>query len=137
MKPIRLRPHHFMCILTYAGAGYTKRFVKGFDAVAREIKRGRPVTLIAGPDDICAGLVGRRRARHCFSDDVKTRDRGARRDFRKRAPELFTTVTLTPARIARMRRLYRSNAIRTGCAACGWKKFCDSLVAKDFAGCKI
>jgi hypothetical protein len=137
MKPVRLRPHHFLCILTYVGKGYTKRFVRGFDQVMRDIKRGAPVALVRGPDDICIGLRGRQFQRHCFSDDVKRRDRGALADFRKRAMPLSRAAPLTPLRVRRLREAYASNEIRTGCAACGWKKLCDRNVAATFAGCRL
>lgn len=137
MKPIRLRPHHFLCILTYGGKGYTRRFVRGFDAVVAKIRRGRPVALVRGPDDICIGLRGRQFQRHCFSEDVKRRDRGALHDFRKHALRVEHAAPLSPLRVRRLRELYAANAIRTGCAACGWKRLCDRNVAADFAGCTL
>ncbi len=137
MKPIRLRPHHFLCILTYVGKGYTKRFTRGFDQVVREMKRGRPVVLVEGPDDICIGLVGGQFQKHCYSKDVQNRDRGARADLRTRLREARLAGPMTPARVRRLREAYARNDIRTGCAACGWKKLCDRVVAREFEGCRL
>lgn len=137
MTPIRLRPHHFLCILTYVGKGYTRRFTRGFDRIVREMKRGRPVALVEGPDDICIGLVGRQFRTHCHSADVKQRDRGARRDLRLKLNEARKAAAMTPLRVRRLRQAYARNSIRSGCAACGWKKLCDRVAAADFAGCKL
>jgi len=137
MRPVRLRPHHFLCMLTYAGKGYTPRFVKGYDRVVAEMKRGRPVELVAGPDDICAGLCGSRKRTHCHSCDVKDRDARTLRDFRARRLALAPAAPITIARLRRLRKAYASNDIRSACAGCSWKRLCDSLVVQDFAGCKL
>jgi hypothetical protein len=36
-----------------------------------------------------------------------------------------------------LRQAFRDNVIRSGCVACEWKDFCDSLSAGDFAGCRL
>lgn len=137
MRPLRLRPHHFLCMLTYAGKGYTPHFVRGYDRVVAEIKRGRPVELVTGPDDICAGLIGSRKRSHCTSIDVKTRDAQTLRDFRTRRLALTPVAPMTAARLQRLRKAYVQGDVRSACAGCSWKRLCDSLIVQNFAGCRL
>lgn len=137
MRPLRLRPHHFLCMLTYAGKGYTPRFVRGYDRVIAEMQRGRPVELIAGADDICAGLAGSRQRAHCHSKDVKIRDAHTLREFRARRLALKPTAPITKARLQRLRKAYAENRIRGACAGCSWKRLCDSVVVQEFSGCRL
>lgn len=136
MKPVRLRPHHALCILTYAGVGYTRTFTRNFDRVVTELKRGRAVEIVAGADDICRGLKGLP-ARHCKSIDVKRRDRLALIDLRRRLLMPSRSLRLTPFRVRRLRAAFASGAIRGGCAGCSWKGLCDRLVAAEFQGCLL
>ena len=124
-------------MLTYAGKGYTPRFVRNYDRVIAEMKRGRPVELVAGPDDICAGLLGARKRQHCTSDDVRDRDARALRDFRTQGLALAPAAPMTAARLQRLRAAYAQGDVRGACAGCSWKPFCDSLVAQQFADCKL
>ena len=54
---MRLRGHHFLCLLTYKGLGYTPAFVENMTAIATRINAGAKVILHPGPDDICAALT--------------------------------------------------------------------------------
>jgi hypothetical protein len=78
--PVRLRPHHLLCLLTYAGKGYSEAFTAGFDAVVARLSQGAPVVLVDGPDDICAPLQHDATA-HCHRDSVRQRDRQAAADL--------------------------------------------------------
>ena len=124
-------------MLTYAGKGYTPRFVRNYDRIVAEMKRGRSVELVAGPDDICAGLTGSRKRVHCHSHDVRQRDARAINDFRKRRLALTPAAPITQARLARLRKAYAANTVRSACAGCSWKSFCDSLVSRDFVGRRL
>ena len=75
---VRLRPHHLLCILTFAGEGYSPSFVANFAAIAARIGAGETIELVAGPDDICAPLEGTDDT-HCHGASVTGRDdeRGA------------------------------------------------------------
>src|SRR5260221_2372058 len=80
---IRLRPHHLLCMLTYAGRGYTPRFTSGMDDLMRRLGSGEEITLIDGPDDICrpwldeADSNAEIRAPHCHEDRIGRRDNRA------------------------------------------------------------
>jgi len=55
---VRLRAHHLLCILTFAGKGYSPAFVANMAGVVARIGAGEPIEVVAGPDDICAPLEG-------------------------------------------------------------------------------
>ena len=40
--PVRLRGHHFLCILTYRGHGYTPSFVANMTEIVADIAGGDP-----------------------------------------------------------------------------------------------
>ena len=67
-------------MLSYSGEGYTPRFTKNFDAIVARLNAGAVmVEIVAGQDDICAGLVDDAsclsgHARHCVSHTVQARD---------------------------------------------------------------
>lgn len=137
MTPIRLRPHHLLCLLTYAGHGYTRAFTHGFDRIARDLKRGRRVVLASGPDEICAGLEGAPARRHCLSRDVARRDRRALVDLSRAGFKWSSGVVLTPHLVHRLRRAFVSGDVRGACLGCSWKPLCDRLAVANFAGCRV
>ncbi len=136
MNTIRLRPHHLLCILTYAGAGYTRAFVRNFDVVARLVESGRGVELVSGPDSICEGLRGPK-AGHCMSMDVQRRDRAAQRELRKMRLLPAVTQPLSARWFGRMREAFAEGHIRSACASCGWRSVCDAHVRSDYEACAV
>ncbi len=149
---IRLRPHHLLCMLTYAGRGYTPRFTSGMDDLIARLGAGEEIVIVTGPDDICApwlteiaenAVASHKteiRAPHCHEARITGRDQKAAHDVGQLLGQEITagrSLHLDAALIARLRQAFRDNVIRSGCAACEWKDFCDSLSAGDFAGCRL
>ena len=143
---IRLRPHHLLCMLTYAGRGYTPRFTSGMDDLITRLGAGEEIVLVDGPDDICAPWVAEAadgadiRAPHCHEPRVTTRDDAAARDVGRLLDQAVSSgsrLRLNAALLARLREAYQADTIRSGCTACEWKPFCDSLSTADFAGCRL
>ncbi len=57
----RFARHHLLCMLTYAGRGYSKAFERNFKRVINWINarpHGAPVRIVAGPDALCRPLHG-------------------------------------------------------------------------------
>ncbi len=52
----RLRPHHLLCVQGYRGKGYDERFCETMGRIARTLTEDPTlsVTIVDGPDDICA-----------------------------------------------------------------------------------
>jgi len=143
---IRLRPHHLLCMLTYAGRGYTPRFTSGMDDLMARLGAGEEIILVEGPDDICAPWLAEAaegadiRAPHCHEASIAGRDSQAAADVGRlleREIASGSKLRLDADLLTRLRRAYQADTIRSGCTACEWKPFCDSLSAADFAGCRL
>ena len=82
------RAHHLLCMLTFAGDGYTPEFVANFAAIVARIGAGEAVELVDGPDDVCAPLDGPDDI-HCDDPSVApARPRCAARARRRRSAAL-------------------------------------------------
>ena len=77
---IRLRAHHLLCLLTWAGKGYSPAFTAGFTAIAGRIAAGEAVVLVEGPDDVCVPMLADPGC-HCRGGSVARRDAQAARDL--------------------------------------------------------
>lgn len=136
---VRLRAHHLLCALTYAGKGYSDAFVANYDQVARRLSDGEDILVVNGPDDICAPLLGDPNA-HCNEQSVIDRDRQAAEDIGKllgQTPEAGSYVHLTPARLAALRAAFSSGVTRKACTGCEWAELCDTIAASDFDATRL
>ena len=137
---IRLRPHHLLCMHTFAGRGPSAAFAARMTQVLRRAANGRAVRLVTGPDDICAGNRGKAAGGHCRTLRLNGRDARATSDLRRAglAPaHPGAVLRITPARIARARRAFAGGAVRGACSGCVWKALCDTLAEQRFAGCLL
>jgi uncharacterized protein len=136
--PVLLRGHHFLCILTYRGKGYSEVFVKNMAARVEAIRAGRPVKLVEGPDDICRGLSAKCRqdVQHdCQAADTLRLDRLANEAVSNvLGRDLLLARPLSAKDIEKLRVEYANGTIRAACKECSWKSFCDEIVREDFAG---
>jgi hypothetical protein len=139
--PVRLRGHHFLCILTYRGYGYTPAFVANMTDIVASIDRGRHVTLMEGPDDICGGLTAedRRACNHdCGKAETRELDRVAVEEVGKRlGTNLTGPLELSRPMIDELRSAFADGAIRGACARCPWSDFCTDIAAEGFVGVKL
>lgn len=136
---LRLRPHHLLCLLTYVGKGYGAAFVRNYDRVAARIAGGEAIEIVAGPDDICAPLLGGD-DRHCLKDSVNERDRQAARDI---GALLCCDIVpggrllLTPQWIAVLRAAFAEGRIRAACTGCQWHDLCTRVAGDGYAGVRL
>jgi hypothetical protein len=140
MVPVRLRGHHFLCILTYKGYGYTPAFVANLTEVVTAIANGQPVHLVEGPDDICNGFTEECRAlcdHDCARPDTMEIDRLAVEAIMPLLPATLEGMILDAATIDGLRKDYARGAIRAACQRCSWKDLCDDIVASGFDGVKL
>lgn len=133
---VRLRPHHLLCMLTYIGKGYSPAFTANMTAIAERLGAGKDIELVAGPDDICAPLLGDPDP-HCHRASVVERDRAAARDL----SDLLGLDVRTGAHlvldedvIRHLRAAFASHHIRSACAGCEWVDICGSIAAHGFDG---
>ncbi|MDN2567312.1 DUF1284 domain-containing protein [Aquibium sp. A9E412] len=136
---VRLRPHHLLCLLTYAGKGYSPGFTANYDSIAERIARGEDILIVAGPDDICAPLLDDREP-HCWQASVTERDVLAARDLgRLLAMPIRTGTQLSLERhgLRRMRAAFAEGSLRQACAGCEWSTLCTSIASDAFRGVAI
>lgn len=141
MMPVRLRGHHFLCILTYKGLGYTPDFVANMTSLVSDMSEGRPVVLMSGPDDICGGLddLGRTLCQHdCGTPETRDLDDEAVKEVSALLGHaLDQPFVLTAAKVASLRAAFGEGTIRTGCARCPWHDVCDAIVDSGYRDTKL
>ena len=133
---VHLRPHHLLCVLTYVGRGYSPAFTANMTAVAERLGAGEEIELVAGPDDICAPLLGGSDP-HCRRASVMERDRAAARDLSPLLGFEIRTgahLVLNDEVIGRLRAAFASHQIRSTCTGCEWVDLCGSIAAHGFDG---
>jgi hypothetical protein len=139
--PVRLRGHHFLCILTYRGYGYTSAFVDNMTALVEAIEAGRQVVLIEGPDDICNGLTPecRKTCDHdCSKPSTYDIDLHASDAARQLIPlHSGEPFVLDREHVSLMRKEFAAGSIRRACEGCSWKDFCTGIAAEGFAGVRL
>ena len=138
---VRLRPHHLLCLLTYVGKGYTPAFTANYDVIAGRLSEGEDIEIVAGPDDICAPLLGERE-QHCWNDNVTERDQLAARDVSKLLARVNpiapgTTLSLDAQTLGKLRDSFATGTIRQACAGCEWAGLCSTVAAGGYGGVRI
>ena len=139
--PVRLRGHHFLCILTYRGYGYTPAFVANMTDIVADIARGRAVQLVEGPDAICGGLTADDRGacdHDCGKAETLELDRLAVQEVGGLLGLDFgSAIEIDQAMVARLRAAFAAGSIRGACRRCPWSDFCDRIVAEGFDETKL
>ncbi|WP_159589109.1 DUF1284 domain-containing protein [Chelativorans xinjiangense] len=136
---IRLRPHHLLCLLTYAGKGYGPAFTANYDAIAGRISQGEDILIVEGPDDICAPLLDDREP-HCWRDSVTERDRLAARDLGRLllvSIQDGRRIILNRHLLERMREAFSAGDTRSACEGCEWHDLCSTIAAGGYCGIAI
>lgn len=136
---IRVRPHHLLCLLTYAGKGYSSAFTANYDVIAERISRGEEILIVEGPDDICAPLLDQSDP-HCWRESVTVRDRLAAGELGELLPgsiEAGTRMSFGPDTMKKMREAFRARRIRAACLGCEWNQLCSSIAADGYKGTRL
>ncbi|MBB2973510.1 DUF1284 domain-containing protein [Mesorhizobium sp. RMAD-H1] len=136
---IRLRAHHLLCMLTYVGKGYSPAFIANYDAIAGRLAAGEDILLVAGPDDICAPLIGTTEC-HCFYESVTERDAKAMEavsGLLGRPLSPGSRIALDRQMLELMHAAFASGQARQACQACEWFELCSNVAASGYAGARI
>ncbi|WP_414831778.1 DUF1284 domain-containing protein [Afifella sp. YEN Y35] len=137
---VELRAHHLLCMLTFAGKGYSPGFVARFEEVAAAINAGATVKIVDGPDPLCACVIAAEKEPHCFKASVTERDRKAARDVGEKLGltiEAGTVIPLSRARVDEMRTWFQHGTTRPACVGCEWDTLCTRLADGGFEGCRV
>jgi uncharacterized protein len=133
---ILLRPHHLLCMLTFAGEGYSAEFVTNFERIARRIARGtQAIEIVFGPDDICAPILDDSSC-HCLNASIRERDRLAAvalADLLQQPIEEAALLQLNRETLDHMRTAFAAGTIRKACVGCQWSPICDSIAKNNFS----
>lgn len=136
----RLRPHHLLCMLTFAGKGYTAPFVSNFEEVVRRISTGREtIEIVEGPDAVCAPLLAASDC-HCNSASVAGRDRDAAEALShllRRPIQAKMQVLLDRGTLDTLREAFAAGTIRKACTGCQWAPLCDQIAQNRFTGTQL
>lgn len=138
VHPVRLRGHHLLCLLTYVGKGYTPAFVENLNHIAEAVRRGAPVMLVQGPDDVCIPVMTGVES-HCHRPSIADRDRRAARDIGAVLGRTLTpgTTILLSSHLDDLRRAFASGLSRSACAGCQWHGLCSDIARGGFPGVRI
>lgn len=132
---IRLRPHHLLCMLTFAGKGYSPGFIANFERIAGHLASGnQTVEIVFAPDDICTPILADASC-HCRNSSVSERDTLAAEaltQLLQQPVQPGARLTLTASMLDRMRSAFKSGAIRHACHGCQWVPLCSSIAAGNF-----
>ncbi|WP_254921245.1 DUF1284 domain-containing protein [Photorhabdus luminescens] len=123
-----------MCILTYAGNGYSPDFVENYNRIIPRI-RDEDILIVAGPDDICIPLLGEGKP-HCFGESVIVRDRRALEAVSAlmgRPIEIGHTLRLDETYFKQARWAFNRGIIRAACVGCEWELLCTRIAEDDYS----
>ncbi|MGI3903147.1 MAG: DUF1284 domain-containing protein [Janthinobacterium lividum] len=137
--PVKLRPHHLLCVLTYVGKGYSPAFVAQYDRVAARLSAGEALLVVDGPDDICATIVDTVGS-HCRGTSASTRDRLAAERVGAllgRSVASGAVLELGREQLGALRHAFANGQLRSACVGCEWERLCDSIAERGFTGVRI
>lgn len=136
---ILIRPHHFLCMLTFMGKGYSAAFVKNYAKIVERLNSGEDIKIVDGPDDICKPML-HEPDHHCHNDSVKARDIAAAGKISEVLQVDLASVrqlSLPRSQVNTLRRAYEDGVFRVACNGCQWQELCASIAARDYRGCHL
>lgn len=110
MSPLKLRPHHGLCIPHFQGRGYSPAFVGQMEKVIAALQNNPPVQMVTGGDEICKACPNRQEGVCCYEEKVSRYDqqvlntagwRTARPCPGRPLPTWFNVLSLPPAALQR------------------------------------
>ena len=132
---IRLRSHHFLCMLTFAGKGYTPAFIINFEQIIGRISAGaEEIEVVEGPDDICTSLTSDPDC-HCRKPSVMLRDHHAAEALSNLLGQPIqpgVRIRMTGDHLRVMREEFAAGTIREACVGCQWATMCDVIAQNKF-----
>lgn len=117
--PIAIRPHHFLCIVGFQGAGYSLDFVKNFQHLKDQLESNPETLLRVEPtlDQIC-GPCPHNQGTHCI-EEKKIQHLDSRH---QKILGLQSGQTLTWAEgLTRLAERMTLEKFHEACAGCDWK----------------
>lgn len=116
-------------MLTFVGEGYSPAFTDNYRRIAGRLSAGEGITLVSGPDDICAPLLTGEGA-HCLGPSVAARDAKAAEAIARLLDEPIepgSTVRPDTEMLRRLREKFAGGEIRKACHGCEWEELCSHI----------
>ncbi|SDR34042.1 DUF1284 domain-containing protein [Pseudovibrio sp. Tun.PSC04-5.I4] len=132
---VKLRGHHLLCILTFMGHGYSRKFSANYGRVVKRLNAGEGVVLVDGPDDICDALIKEEEEPHCFNCSVLERDKIALQSVSEllgRPLAVGDELDLTGEVVSTLREAFANGPLRSACYECEWSAFCDGIAENGY-----
>lgn len=124
---IKLRAHHFLCMLNFEGKGYSESFVKNFANIINRIQNGEAITIVEGPDDVCAPLRHTEHW-HCDNTTVFNRDKMARmklNEYFENSNQPEDEVCISKIFWIELKRSFsEEHNFSAACVGCEWVDIC-------------
>jgi hypothetical protein len=125
----RLRGHHLLCLLGYRGMGYSAEYVANMTRLHQLLRSepNTPVTLVSGPDDLCAEFPSDQ-PYHCLDDDIGLRDAAV---LDKLGLTVDTVLSWQEIQTREAERVVPQDVLRL-CSTCSWLTYgvCQEGVAR-------
>lgn len=131
---IKIRGHHLLCVLTFAGRGYSRKFERDFKAIVRRMRKNEMMQIVDQPDEICRSVKDCEGS-HCYEPRIDLRDQLALADISavlRRNLKVGDEIAPADLLTAKVRAAFRRNEIRKGCFDCQWRDLCDQIAADGF-----
>lgn len=132
-RPVRYRPHHFLCSLGFEGKGYSADFTANMTAIVMGRLRAAGgdatvIQVVGAADDICTPCP-KRRGTHCTSQDKIRRLDRAHAHALDLAPHEHLTWGAAKARI---RAMVAPGSLKSLCEGCEWEPLglCEAALAR-------
>lgn len=125
--PVRLRPHHFVCLQFYRGEGYDEPFVANLAEVLGRLE-GQAALAVAGADDVCRACPSLSANGMCLDPH------GGQTEIERidaLAGELLDIHPGSRLSLAQVAERLADDAIATGrwrfdaCGGCAWEDVCE------------
>jgi len=123
-RPIRYRPHHFLCSLGFEGKGYSEAFTANMTAIVMGRLRAADgdateIEVTGAADDICAPCPKRRGLSCTTQDKIKILDRAHAAALKLEPRERLTWGEAK----ARIRTNVPPGSLKTLCKGCEWEPY--------------
>lgn len=115
-KPLKFRPHHFLCTLAFEGKGYSPDYVKNFYRIVRDLDQAQ-LEVVLGFDAICEPCPHHGTYQCTFEDKVSQLDQ-AHAEILGLKPGDQLTWAAAKERLKQHMTLER---FHQACASCSWK----------------
>lgn len=133
MGPINFRPHHLLCTLGFRGHGYSEAFVANYKDIVAQLQEGRPLTVVAGIDDICAACpcLTEDRSACQGEENIRRLDALVAKTLQVRVGEILTWTEVKQ----RIRQHVTVEKLRHICHGCRWRELghCEAAVRQNAA----